>query len=160
MAPPSSRQADRLYRAFSQLVRSYQFRDRNEVGCHGISVSQCHAMELLLERGPLAMGELAAALRLDVTSMTRVVDGLVEKGLVERAADPGDRRIRLARLTRSGRTLTRKIRSELVEEHARVLEGIPGPSRESVIVAMERLLEAFLDRTTATAGPRRGGIAS
>lgn len=147
-------QAERLYQAFSELVRSYQFRDRNEVGCHGITVSQCYALELACERGPLAMKELAQELRLDVSSVTRAIDGLVARNLVERVASPGDRRVCHVRPTRSGRALHRRIRAELVEEHAQVLEGIPGGSRESIIVGVERLLAAFR-RRQARQGPSR-----
>lgn len=139
-------QAERLYRAFSELVRSYQFRDRDEIGCHGISLSQCHALDHLYSHGPLAMGELGGLLYLDDSTMTRLVDGLVLRKLVQRVPDPDDRRVRRVRLTAGGRALTRSIRSRLVDEYAGVLDGISRNSREAVVTAVERLLMAFRAR--------------
>jgi len=40
-------QTDRFYGAFAELVRAYQFRDRESVCCHGLSVVQCYALEAL-----------------------------------------------------------------------------------------------------------------
>ena len=50
----------------------------------------------------LRISELAAALRIAPRSATEVVDGLAEKGLAERGADPADRRAVVVRLTDAG----------------------------------------------------------
>lgn len=39
--------------AVVDLVRVYQFRDRDRICCHDISVTQCHALEALVEHGPM-----------------------------------------------------------------------------------------------------------
>ncbi|MHC4776730.1 MAG: hypothetical protein ACYTBR_15890 [Planctomycetota bacterium] len=36
MPPALSRQAQRLYQTFAELIRGYQFRDREGICCHGL----------------------------------------------------------------------------------------------------------------------------
>ena len=52
---------------------------------------------------PIRMGVLASTLGVVPRSATGLVDALEEAGLVERTADPGNRRSVLVRLTKAGR---------------------------------------------------------
>ncbi|MHC5002030.1 MAG: MarR family winged helix-turn-helix transcriptional regulator [Planctomycetota bacterium] len=140
------RQAEELYQAFSELVRGYQFRDREGICCHGLSVSQCYTLEALDGREPATMSELAGRMYLEVSSMTRVVDRLVAAGLAERAADPADRRVCRVRITPKGRDLLATVRADLLAEHEQVLRELPADSREAIITAMNHLLAAFRQR--------------
>src|SRR5688500_17024825 len=81
-----------LHRALSDLVRVYQFRDRDRICCYDISVSQCYALEAVAEHGPLTLNDLAARLYLDKSTASRVVDALEKKGYVERRTSEVDRR--------------------------------------------------------------------
>ena len=71
------RDAEALQSAVSSLVRIYQFRDRNRICCHDISVTQCYALEALVEQGPLRLGALAERMHLDKSTTSRVVQTLV-----------------------------------------------------------------------------------
>ena len=71
--------------AVADLVRVYQFRDRDRICCHDISVTQCYALETLVEHGPLRLSALADRLFLDKSTTSRVVGTLVKKGYVEQA---------------------------------------------------------------------------
>lgn len=146
MAKRLHRQAKQLYEAFVELVRRYQFRDRNSIGCHEISISQCYALDALWRLGSLTMGELAAELALEISTMTRIVDHLVEVRLADRQEDPDDRRVRRVGVTRKGEKLASRIHDELVAEYERVLREIPAEHRESVIHAIRHLLYAFQER--------------
>ncbi len=142
-------QAERLYDVFAELLRGCQCRDREGICCHGLSVTQCHALDMLGRRGPLAMGELAASLYLEVSSMTRAIDPLVCTGLAIREADPNDRRVCRIRSTPKGRSLIATIRAELIGEHEKVLSNIAPESREAVVSAVSALLAAFNERQTS-----------
>jgi DNA-binding MarR family transcriptional regulator len=73
-----------------------------ETSCCGVTLTQCHAL-LELSFSRLSLTNLAAALDLDTSTLSRSVDGMVKAGLVERTEDPADRRsVRLA-LTAAGR---------------------------------------------------------
>lgn len=151
MAHELQDQAQRLYAAFSDLLRRYQFRDREQICCHGLSVSQCYTLEALDQRGPLTMGELAGHLCLKISSMTRVVDALVEEGWVRRVDDPEDRRVCRVQLSAKGRTLLTKVKGGLIGEYEDILRNVPPASREAVIKAVSDLLAAFEKRSCENA---------
>jgi DNA-binding MarR family transcriptional regulator len=58
-----------------------------------------------LERAPggLKMGELSRRMMVTGGNVTGITDGLAKEGLVERVADPGDRRATLVKLTPAGK---------------------------------------------------------
>jgi DNA-binding MarR family transcriptional regulator len=75
---------------------------------------------LLLE-APRPMGELAHLMHCDNSNITGLVDRLTERGLVERRAAEGDRRVKLVALTEAGRDLAEELarrRAEPPEEIA------------------------------------------
>ena len=152
MAGPLGRQAERLQEVFAELVRGYQFRDRESIYCHGLSISQCYALESLDRQGPATMSELAGRMSLELSTMTRIVDRLVAGNLSTRAPDPKDRRVCCVKITRRGRALITRIRAELVEEHEHMLREIPSESREAVISAVVHLLAAFRQRQQRRCG--------
>ena len=140
-----SEQAEQLHRAVTTLVKKYQFRDRNDICCFGISVSQCYTLEVLREYGPLAMQALAEHLQLAVSTVTRIINQLVDKQLVERQSDTRDRRICQVRLTVDGKQLLYTIRHELIIREQAILQRIPAESRDHVIWAIAELSRAIDD---------------
>lgn len=141
MADELEEQAQELHQVVTELVKRYQFRDRQEVCCHGISVSQCYALAALKGEETLAMGELAGKMQLSVSTMTRVVDQLVGKELVERCVDPQDRRVCCVRLTDGGSELLGTIHGELLEMEKGILEQIGVKDRRNLITALKMLIE-------------------
>jgi DNA-binding MarR family transcriptional regulator len=111
-------QADalRLYEALSELVRVYQFRDRDKICCHDISVTQCYALEALIRSGPRTLNELATELFLDKSTASRVVTTLQRKGYVTRTEHPDDRRAVLVAITATGERLCTGIQQDLISE--------------------------------------------
>lgn len=76
---------------------------RNEREDTSLSLNQLSAMGTLARRGPLTLGELAAAERIQPPSMTRTVSALEARGLVVRDADADDRRLVIVRLSDEGK---------------------------------------------------------
>lgn len=75
-------------------------------------------------RGPLRIGELHRHVLLSQPALSRMVDRLVERELVERCADPADRRgVRLS-LTDAGRALQRQIGRRHARSVARALSAV------------------------------------
>ena len=68
-----------------------------------VSGMQFHAMFILHKKGKLNMTELAGYLIMTRQQLTKLVDSLVEKGLVERGADPKNRRYVMIELSENGR---------------------------------------------------------
>lgn len=130
-----------LHRALTDFVRQYQFRNRNELCCYGVTVSQCYLLEVLGERGPLPMQELSRYLGLKVSSVTRAVDGLVRRKLLQRRRDAGDLRVVQVELTESGHRVLGKIRQDLLRREEELLLALPSEVRENVVAAIVALLE-------------------
>jgi DNA-binding MarR family transcriptional regulator len=61
---------------------------------------------------PQTMGQLAQALAVSLGSVTGLVDGLVQRGLVRREEDPDDRRQKLAHLTPTAEGRLRRMEQE------------------------------------------------
>jgi DNA-binding MarR family transcriptional regulator len=95
---------------------------------------------LLEESRP--MGELAQHMHCDSSNITGIVDRLEERGLVERRAAEGDRRVRLVALTEHGR----EIRAELVRRRAE-----PPPELAALSGSDLRKLEQILGRVRSGA---------
>ena len=96
--------AGELRLACMRISRRVRFESTDLVAPHQFSVL-CR-----LEDTPRTPGELAEIERVSAPSMTRTVGGLVDRGLVERTADPEDRRQVILSLTREGTTLLKEIR--------------------------------------------------
>ncbi|HEV8692840.1 MAG TPA: MarR family transcriptional regulator [Lysobacter sp.] len=141
-----TRDAEALHVALSNLVRLYQFRDRDKICCYDISVTQCYALEVLAERGPSRSQALAEALMLDKSTTTRVVDALARKGYVERLPDPEDARAVSLRVTREGRKLYERINSELIEQQVDLLRDLDPEVRAGATEIIQRLARAAQSR--------------
>src|SRR5215204_7771689 len=75
----------------------------------GLSLAKLLALRALLDAGEsLPLGQLAERLSCVKSNVTQLVDRLEADGLVARAADPNDRRSRLAVLTDAGRSAYEK----------------------------------------------------
>ena len=132
-------QVREFQRVMLELLKQYQFRDRNETVAYGLSVSQAYALRSLAANGPLTMGALAAALSLSGSTTTRVVDPLVRDKLVRRTQDSRDRRVWRAALTARGRSVWSRIERELLDIDTEVLRTLTASERDAVIRAMSTL---------------------
>jgi DNA-binding MarR family transcriptional regulator len=83
----------------------------------------------------------ALAERLDVPAsrMVALVDNLEEAGLVERRADPGDRRVRGLHLTRKGRGAVERASKIAIDYETELCAGINREEREMLIDLLQKL---------------------
>ncbi|MDO8670919.1 MAG: MarR family transcriptional regulator, partial [Dehalococcoidia bacterium] len=95
-------QIDRLAR---RMMRNFECCDRTLVTCCDLTAAQAYSLLTLAELGEATMNELATEMRLHGTTMTRMVDSLVEKGLTERRQDPEDRRVVKVALSQLGQEM-------------------------------------------------------
>jgi len=133
------RDAASLQAAVADLVRVYQFRDRDRICCHDISVTQCYALETLVQHGPLRLNGLAERLFLDKSTTSRVVSSLVKKGYVEQGTDAQDGRAIALSATRKGRALCARITGDLVEQQKQLLQDLDPDVRAGVVSVLRRL---------------------
>jgi DNA-binding MarR family transcriptional regulator len=136
------RDATALQQAVADLVRVYQFRDRDRICCHDVSVTQCYALETLVEHGPMRLTTLAERLFLDKSTTSRVVNTLVRKGYVEQRTDATDGRATVISPTRQGQRLCARITSDLVDQQRQLLEDLAPEIRAGVVQVIQRLARA------------------
>ncbi|TSD95589.1 MarR family transcriptional regulator [Skermania sp. ID1734] len=97
------------------LVRLQRIRDRTlsqlSTMTKGVVDPAAYAcLFRLLAEGPMRSGALAEAMYADPSTMSRQVAQLVERGLVERRADPGDGRASVLAVTEVGREMAAHLR--------------------------------------------------
>ncbi|WP_447802024.1 MarR family winged helix-turn-helix transcriptional regulator [Pseudomonas serbica] len=131
-----------LYEALNQLVRVYQFRDRDRICCYDVSVTQCYAIETLVKRGRLRLQSLAEEMFLDKSTASRVVDTLERKGYVSRVEDSEDRRAVQVEVTESGHELYQKIRTDLIAEERAMIEDLSPEARQGALSLLKQITRA------------------
>ncbi len=136
------RDAAALQAAVAELVRVYQFRDRDRICCHDISVTQCYALETLVEHAPMRLSALAERLFLDKSTTSRVVGTLVKKGYVDQRADEADGRATALHVTASGRRLYHRITDDLIEQQKQLLQDLDPEVRDGVVKVIRGLAQA------------------
>jgi DNA-binding MarR family transcriptional regulator len=111
---------------------------------------------LLLEGGPRRMSEIATYLGSALPSATTMVDRLVAKHLVERVADPTDRRVVTCRLTEQGRAEITRVWHVSQARVLQVANTLTPDELETVLRALEILHEATARQSDAQANSPAG----
>lgn len=150
--PTLARDTEELYDSLEDLLRVYQFRDRDRICCFDISVSQCYALEGLVRRGDMTLNDLAAFLYIDKSTASRVVDALERKGYVARAPHPKDGRAVLLTATPAGRELEAKIRESILAEERQLLADFTPEVRQAMTLLIRRLARAASASIEGTGG--------
>jgi MarR family 2-MHQ and catechol resistance regulon transcriptional repressor len=150
--PELARDTADLYDALEDLLRIYQFRDRDRICCFDVSVTQCYALEGLIRKGSMTLNDLAAYLYLDKSTASRVVDALERKGYVARSAHPDDRRSVLLEATATGRDLESRIRESILAEERHLLADFKPDVRQSMTQLIRRLAKAAAASVDASSG--------
>lgn len=96
-----------------------RFNRRVRTSNSGLGIGSMSALSTIDRLGPLRVGDLARLERVAAPTMTRMVSALVDRGLVDRVADPLDGRAQILSITEDGRAVmqhARIERADLIEE--------------------------------------------
>jgi DNA-binding MarR family transcriptional regulator len=116
---------------------------RQEAGT-GLSPTLTSALATIDTHGPLTPSELAARERVQRPTATRLVARLEELGVLQRAADPTDRRSSLLSVTPEGHALMEEMRGRKTAYLAHRIKKLDPEERAALDRAagiLERLLE-------------------
>jgi DNA-binding MarR family transcriptional regulator len=134
-------QAARVWAAMRGLAATHPSQDAMR-GALNLGRGSGRVKALLqLAQGPLSLSGLAEAVSVDAPYATLIVDTLEERGLVERHADPDDRRRKLVELTPAGNEAIRRLLTIMYEPPPGFAELSPGELD---------VLEDLVGRITAT----------
>lgn len=130
-----SRVAHDLQVAVMRLAR----RLRAERGDHGLTLTQLACLATLHRHGPMTPSDLAAHEKVQPPSMTRTINGLAERGLVQRTPDPRDGRQVVITLTDAGGELLATDRAQREQWLTRRLADLTPDERETLARAAQIL---------------------
>jgi DNA-binding MarR family transcriptional regulator len=114
---------------------------RSIAGAGGVTLPQFR-MLVVLEAGQTNLRGLAAALDVAPSTATRMVDRLIDAGLVHRSIPTADRREISLTLTNSGRRTVRTVTERRRRDLRRVVDQIPRNRRAAVARAMTDFSDA------------------
>ena len=140
--------APALGRSIARLARLLRQQDDGE-----LSPTLGAALWTIGKEGPLTLGELAARERVAPPTVTKLVDKLESRGLVERLAGEDDRRVRRVAVTPAGRQSLDTSRRRRAAWFTEQLERLSPADLERLAAAAE-VLEAL----TAAPGHGRGEL--
>jgi DNA-binding MarR family transcriptional regulator len=89
-----------------------------------ITPSQSSALARIEQSGPVRLGSLAELEGTTAASMSRIIDSLADRRLIERVADPLDGRASLVRLSPEGGALLHELRARSTEVMRRAMTGL------------------------------------
>ncbi|GAB4058158.1 MarR family winged helix-turn-helix transcriptional regulator [Catellatospora paridis] len=118
-----------LSEAFWAVARHLRHLTKDALAPWQITPSQSRALNVLGRQEALRLNELAEQLRIAPRSATEVVDDLQARGMVERRADPADRRATLVALTGPGRDALRAIEAARRAEADRFFSALSPDDR-------------------------------
>jgi DNA-binding MarR family transcriptional regulator len=141
LRPRKSRRdvADLLHSASIHLLR----RAREQDAETGLTPARLSALSVLVFRGPLTLGNLAAAEGVRPATMTNLVNALEADGLARRKPHGVDRRAVLVEATAAGRRVLERGRSRRIDAIAERLQDLGRDELELLWRAGQLLEERF-----------------
>jgi DNA-binding MarR family transcriptional regulator len=112
--------ADKLHSASIHVLR----RVAREDSASGLSAARLSVLAVLVFGGPRTLGELAASERVRPPTMTNIVRGLEQAGLVRREADPNDGRVARVHVTEEGERVLQQARRRRIANLAERLASL------------------------------------
>lgn len=100
------------------------------------SVAQVAALHLVDQESPVRVTALATSLGLSASAGSRLVDGLVQRGLLARQEDPEDRRAKTLALTPLGRRFIDQASVERVRVIMETARSLPPEISAAILSAI------------------------
>lgn len=132
---------ENLSELFWSVARSLRHLHKETLEPVNVLPSHSRALAVLLRHGPMRPGALAEHLHIAPRSATEVVDDLQQRGLVERAPDPADRRATLLNLTAAGLATGDAIRAARRQAAERFFAALSEADRADLTRILRRLLD-------------------
>lgn len=100
---------EEMARLMPGFLRAITLRQENLLTKGDLAISHILVVDVLSEKGPCTMGELAKALNYTMSAATAIIDRMIKQGLVTRDRDKADRRVVRVSLVSKGKVIEKKI---------------------------------------------------
>lgn len=101
--------------------------------------AELRCLMLFIGERYLTVKSIAQKLDVAKSRVTKIVDGLMKKKLVERIEDPRDGRVKLIALTQEGQKKSKKMGVFIAELHQRIMLELLPEERKTVLTSLEML---------------------
>jgi len=137
-------QTEVLQHRMVALIRALGLHQTDKTLCgQPVSPSEAHALAELAQAHVLGQRELTERLRLQKSTVSRLVAGLLERGWATRSGDERDGRAARLMLTDAGREAAEQLAASRATKFAAVLEAVPPTRRRDVLDALDILTTAL-----------------
>jgi DNA-binding MarR family transcriptional regulator len=133
--------ADLLHAFWAHVMRVSGPGFLQELDDHQLSLTQLKALHVLQARGEVSVKQLGECLHLSLPASSRAVDGLVNRGLVERFECAADRRSRLVRLADPGRGVLERVTQARLAGFGQFVETLEDADRDALARALVPIVE-------------------
>jgi DNA-binding MarR family transcriptional regulator len=134
--------------SLSRVLVGLAARTLGEIGAE-VTLSQYRALVLLAVRGRQRTGDLAAELGVQSSTVTRLCDRLIRRGLIERVRQPDDRRVAWLDLTGEGAGL---VADTMAHRRAAIAELVSSAELEQP-AGLAPVLDALVEAAGETTDP-------
>lgn len=121
----------------SDLIRIFGMKEIEETLHIDINFAQTQILQQVYIMKEPMMSELGAATATQLSTLTRIVDKLVQKGFVVRKADPSDRRVVRVSLTSRGEEIIKKLEETKRKKIASILERLTYEERRKILEVLQ-----------------------
>ena len=136
---PHEDQALFLQQVVNAIVKCCEDRRIYENQRFGLPYSEIKCLLLFQDEDYLTVNEIAYRLDVAKSRGTKLVRGLLDKGLVERAEDPGDNRVKRISPTEEGRKKIREVEAFHRRIHEEILTQFDARDRSGLLATLESL---------------------
>lgn len=140
---PDHQLSEYLAYLLASAHRSMRIGLSQSIGGEEFTEEHWRILHVLSDERGRSMGELAALVLLNGPALTKNVDKLVSRGVVQRAADPADNRKVLVFISDLGLEVVARLKARVDAHHSSIEEAL-GPRRTS---QLKRLLESFIEES-------------
>lgn len=108
----------------------------------GLTPQEARVLGFFARRPGATQTDLAEHSGRDRGQITRLVTGLVDRGLLDKAPDPGDRRQSRLQLSPSGRQLNDRLAGQQRQARAAALSTLSAAEQQALAGLLQRILDA------------------
>ena len=142
MASQKNELAEHMADLTYELLENCQLKIERTAEKLNLTVAEFKLLRSLQDDEMISAGALARRMGLSSSRITRIIDGLIKKGMVKKAAGGKDRRIVDIGLTQEGTAARSQLKAMYIAVHQDIIDLLPSDAGESVIHAMEKLRQA------------------
>lgn len=133
----------------SDVARLMRRRFAQKAQVQGLTATQWRALAQLKRSGDVNQAKLSDLLESEPMTVCRLVERMEMSGLVERCADPCDRRAKLVRLTPKSRLILDDIKPIATEIYEETLKGLSDEERVVLVSALKRMNANLVEQVNA-----------